>query len=259
MSTGKTVLPAEIREVSAVLTRARLACTALPGPPQGLPDSLEAAYALQGLSIAGWPDDVAGWKVGGVPADYVERFGETRLAGPIFARSVAHSNADELARMPVFRGGFAAIEPEFVVRLGKTREEDRLFIGAEIASSPIPAINDYGPVAVISDFGNNNGLLIGSELKDWRSYARPVTVKAEIEGRAAGERQIELLRSDVDSAVEFLAGLARRRGFDLPEGSYVSSGAITGVHEAPIGARSRLDFGELGELHLELVEAKPVT
>lgn len=257
MSHDQLGLSAEVRETSAVLTRARLDATALPGPPESLPHNLETAYAIQRHSIARWPDEVAGWKVGGVPQAYLDRFDETRLAGPIFARSVIHADGGDAALMPVFRGGFAAIEPELVIRLGTSRENDRLFIGAEIASSPIPAINDYGPVAVISDFGNNNGLLVGPEVRDWRSYDEAVTVSTLIDGKPVGEKRIDVLSKDAEAALHFLIGLAGRLGFDLPEGTYVSSGAITGVHEAHIGARSRLDFGPLGELHLELVEAKP--
>ncbi|WP_100260661.1 2-keto-4-pentenoate hydratase [Qipengyuania seohaensis] len=250
-------LQAEDRDTSAILTRARLEASALPGPPPGLPDNLDAAYAIQHKSIAAWPDKVAGWKVGGVPADYVERFQETRLAGPIFGRSVVHHVPGQRALMSVFCGGFAAIEPEFIIRLGEDRTGDRLFIGAEIASSPIPAINDHGPVAVISDFGNNNGLLVGPEVPDWRDYAGEVRVVAEIDGTAVAERMVANPAEDVDAALQFLIELAHRKGFSLPAGTYVSSGAITGVHEAAIGCTSRLDFGQLGELHLELVEAKP--
>ena len=250
-------LPAENLGVSATLVRARLNASALPGPPAGLPDDLDAAYAIQHRSIVDWPDAVAGWKVGGVPLDYVERFDEIRLAGPIFAQSVIRYDAEARSRMPVFREGFAAIEPEFIVRLGADRSADRLFIGAEIASSPIPAINDHGPVAVVSDFGNNNGLLVGPEIQDWHTREDAVLVTAEIDGHVIAQTEVSPIRSGVLAALAFLFDLAKRKAFDLPEGTYVSSGAITGVHEARIGTKARLDFGELGELHLELVEAKP--
>lgn len=160
--------------------------------------------------------------------------------------------------MPVFRGGFAAIEPEFIIQLGANRAADRLFIGAEIASSPIPAINDYGPIAVISDFGNNNGLLIGAEVPDWRDHTEEVRVIAEIDGEIIAEKVVATIAQNAEAALDFLVKLAERKGFELPEGTYVSSGAITGVHEAEIGSTSRLDFGSLGELHLELVEATPL-
>jgi len=43
-----------------------------PGP---LPATLAEAYARQDAAINLWPDDIAGWKVGGVPNSWVARFG----------------------------------------------------------------------------------------------------------------------------------------------------------------------------------------
>ncbi|KLE32491.1 hypothetical protein AAW00_13180 [Aurantiacibacter luteus] len=235
------------------MVRARAAGRALPGPPSGLPSTLADAYRLQDHSIARWDDRVAGWKVGGVPADYLDRFAERYLAGPIFEMTVRRADAAAPVAMPVFAEGFAAIEPEFVFRLGTRPEEDRMFIGAEIASSPIPDINAYGPVAVISDFGNNNGLLVGPEVIDWRTRARPVHVRAVIDGELAGEREVEDFPRDALASLAFLRRLADERGHALPSGTFVSSGAITGVHEAGVGAGAVLDFGDLGSVALELV------
>ena len=248
-------LPAEHRAISARLVRARAAARALPGPPDGLPESLEEAYRLQALSIADWQDEVVGWKVGGVPAAYLDRFDETFLAGPIFARSVRTVDQGGRVEMPVFEGGFAAIEPEFVFHLGARETEDRLFIGAEIASSPIPAINDYGPTAVISDFGNNNGLAIGPEIADWRTREGSVTITTHIDGHHIAEKWLPDYRESALAALAFLRALAERRGFALPEGTLVSSGAITGVHEAAAGAEALLDFGPFGSFELVLVNA----
>ncbi len=85
--------------------------------------------------------------------------------------------------MPVFAEGFAAGEAEFLLRIGApppagktsfTLEEtadliDAVHVGIEIASSPLGAINEIGPIAVVSDFGNNNGLVVGPEIADWRA------------------------------------------------------------------------------------------
>ncbi len=249
-------LSAEHRAISATLVRARVSGRALPGPPGGLPDTLEEAYRLQDYSIGQWDDQVAGWKVGGVPAAYLDRFDEKYLAGPIFAMSVRRADGSGPTAMPVFASGFAAIEPEFVFRLGATPEADRMYIGAEIASSPIPAINDYGPTAVITDFGNNNGLLIGPEVTNWRARREPVVVRAIVDGKLAGERTVDNFPRDALDALAFLRGLADERGHALRSGTFVSTGAITGVHEAPVGATSSLDFGDLGSIKLELVSAE---
>ncbi len=255
--TASDILPPGLRTISAQLTRARAQARALPGLPSGMPDTLEDAYRIQDASIAEWGDQIAGWKVGGVGANFVEHFGTDRLVGPIFAKSVRTASGKGPTPMPVFDGGFAAIEPEFIFRIGETRHEDRLFVGAEIASSPIPDINDYGPVAVVSDFGNNNGLLLGPEISDWRVRDPAMQVTTTIDGKIVGHSNLRDFSGDAQKALAFLLTLSEKRGYDLPVGTYVSSGAITGVHEAPVGALSSLQFGDIADVELELVSAVP--
>src|SRR6185312_9775714 len=63
-----------------------------------------------------------------------------------------------------------------------------LHVGIEAAGSPLAAINELGPVAVVSDFGNNAGLLLGPEIAAWRE--RPLasfTCETFIEGGSVGQ------------------------------------------------------------------------
>lgn len=240
-------IPDAHRAISSDLIRAREKGRAFSGPPQGLPDSMEAAYRLQDHSIAAWDDEIGGWKVGGVPPAYTNRFDERFLAGPIFVRSIRHASASEATSMPVYSGGFAAIEPEFVLQLGENEDEDRIFIGAEIASSPIPAINDHGPMAVISDFGNNNGLLLGPEINAWRHGVGPISVKTMIDGREVGAKRIAGFPRAALGSLFFPRRLAEQRGYALPAGIYVSTGAITGVHESGARCVRAPRFRQLGK------------
>lgn len=248
-------IPTALREISEQLTAARAKAQALPGFPAGQPETLEDAYRVQDHSIAAWDDDVVGWKVGGVPPTYQDRFTDKRLVGPVFRKALRHAVAGKRTAMPAFVGGFAAIEPEFIVELGGTPAEDRMYIGVEIASSPVPSLNDYGPTAIICDFGNQNGVLIGPEIKDWRGRSGDLRVVAEIDGDTVGDKTLSNFPDDALAAVDFLREVSARRGYDLPAGTLVSSGAITGVHDSSVGALSRLDFGELGVLELELTPA----
>src|SRR3546814_4680359 len=106
--------------------------------------------------------------------------------------------------MPVFADGFAAAEAEFLLRVGTpppadqkrfTTEEatahiDMVHLGIEIASSPLPTINDLGPTVTISDFGNNNGLVIGPAIADWRGAdIADWPVSLLINGREAGRAE----------------------------------------------------------------------
>ena len=248
-------IPANLRAISEQLVEARTNALALARPPEGLPETLEEAYRVQDCSIAGWDDEIAGWKVGGVPPSYKDRFSDKRLVGPIFRKSVRLAVDGTPTPMPVFEGGFAAIEPEFIFELGESEADDRMFIGAEIASSPVLALNSYGPVAIVCDFGNNNGMLIGPEVVDWRNRGSELRVVCEIDGAIIGEKILDNFPAAALASLSFLREVAERRGYALPAGTFVSSGAITGVHEALVGASSRLDFGDLGTVELVLSKA----
>ena len=245
-------------EISKTLVQARLNAASLKGFPGPLPETLDEAYAVQAISRDAWPDELIGWKVGGIAPKHREALGADYLSGPIFARRFFTAKSGEVARMPVFADGFAAIEPEFILLLGEAEREDRVFIGVEIASSPIVAINDIGPLAVVCDFGNNNGVLIGPEIVDWREMkGEGLAVAAEIDGELVGQKEVFDLPAAVIQARDFLVELAAKQGFSLPAGTYVSTGAITGVHDSACGARSNLHFGKWGDLSVELVAEEP--
>jgi len=248
-------IPAALRDISQQLVSARGQAQALSGFPGAIPETLEDAYLVQDHSIAAWDDEIVGWKVGGVPPSYQDRFTDKKLVGPVFRKALRYEMADGPVPMPAYVGGFAAIEPEFIFELGASPEEDRMYIGVEIASSPVPDLNDLGPAAIISDFGNQNGVLIGPEVVEWRKRGPDLHVICEIDGEVIGDKTLSNFPEEGLASVDFLREVSKRRGYDLPPGTLVSSGAITGVHVTAVGAKSRIGFGELGELELELVPA----
>ena len=81
------------------------------------PTTLEQGYLVQEVAIHLWPDDIAGWKIGLVAPPLRERLGSDRVAGPIFSRAVR--KAGGVVDFPVFEGGFAAVEAEYVFRMGR--------------------------------------------------------------------------------------------------------------------------------------------
>lgn len=252
-------LAARQQEISRILVSERRKAGSLREFPGDLPTSLGEAYRVQAHSRDSWPDRVIGWKVGGIPDKHREALGADYLSGPIFARRFFRAKSGVVNPMPVFADGFAAIEPEFVLQIGETADQDRVFVGAEIASSPIVAINDIGPLAVVCDFGNNNGLLLGNEIANWRDLGGEcVPVRTEIEGELMGEKDVLDLPDAVNRSRAFLVELAKREGIELDAGTYISTGAITGVHDAVCGNRSILHFGEWGTLEIELVAEQPL-
>ena len=187
-----------------------------------------------------------GWKVGRVPPPLIERFGTDRLAGPIFAQAPARTNGAAV-EMPVFAEGFAAGEAEFLLRIGahaarRARRDysldeaadliDAVHVGIEIASSPLGTINELGPIAVISDFGNNNGLVDRPgdprlARERLRATGRSSTT---IDGVEAGSGRAAAFPDGAIGAARFLFELMARRGIALAPGQWISSGAVTGVH-----------------------------
>ena len=245
---------------------ARRAAAGLDSYPGDFPASLDEAYAIQDAAIAAWDRPVIGWKVGRVPEPLIDRFGTDRLAGPIFTE--ARDGAD----MPVFAEGFAAGEAEFLLKIGAaplagqtgfTLAEtasliSTVHIGIEIASSPLGAINEIGPIAVVSDFGNNNGLVVGPEIPDWQASGfEQWEVATRIGGDLAGTGRAEAFPDGAIGAARFLFELMAQRAITLLPGQWISSGAVTGVHRAFPGQSVEARFGDGFEVACNLVAATP--
>ena len=244
-----------IARIARSFVEARRTGAALPDYPGTMPAALDDAYAVQDAAIALADGKIAGWKVGRInpPLDGIDR-----LAGPIFAATVATANGAMLA-MPVFRDGFAAAEAEFLLRIGTASDPgkadwsradaralvDRVAIGIEIASSPLRTINELGPLVTVSDFGNNNGLLVGPELEGWRDRdLDSIPVGFNLNGVEITQATSVTMLDGPWGAVRFLAEFLARRGQALRPGQWISTGAVTGVHRVAIGDRVAATFGD---------------
>ena len=257
--------------IAAVLVDARRRAQALPEYPGPLPASLDEGYAIQDAGQARAGGHVAGWKVGRIWPPLDARFGSDRLAGPIFADKVINADAAASPAMPVFVGGFGAVEAEFVFRLGRVPSSQSRFslteaaalvtsvhVGIEIASSPLAAINDLGPPIIVSDFGNNNGLIVGPAITNWQDAAIdnwPIAVA--IDGVTVGTGVSGDFPDGTLGSVRFLLELLAARGIAVSEDTLVSTGAITGVHNIVAGQSASIDFGGRAALHCQIIRAVP--
>jgi len=275
------------RAIAEQFVRARWRAEALAAFPGEIPPTLDGAYEIQDCAIGLWGEAVAGWKVGRIDASWSERLGEDRLVGPIFRGGVRnaaqpHSAAPAAApaarasapgegiELPVFEGGFAAVEAEFVFRLladapstkltWKAEEAAELpvalHVGIESAGSPLAATNELGPLAVVSDFGNNAGLLLGPEIAAWRE--RPMasfTCETFIEGESVGRGGALSLPGGPLAALAFALQRCARRGRPLSAGALVSTGATTGIHDIRSGQRARVRFEGIADLTCRAVPA----
>lgn len=235
-----------IAQIASRFVDARRTATVLKDYPGTIPDDLADAYAVQDAAIALRAGDIVGWKVGRInpPMGDVDR-----LAGPIFASTQVSTEAHPVA-MPVFAGGFAAAEAEFLLRIGTAPDPgkrrysleeataliDAVHVGIEIASSPFGGINDHGAGVTISDFGNNNGLVIGSAITNW-AYVPLLDwpVELSINGEMIGAGMALTMLDGPFGAARFLFELMAARGIALTTGQWISSGAVTGVHRVGVG------------------------
>ncbi|WP_260928843.1 2-keto-4-pentenoate hydratase [Novosphingobium sp. 9] len=242
--------------IAAAFVAARRSASALDAYPGALPEDLAAGYRIQDTAIALDGREVVGWKVGRIPPPRDIALGADRLCGPIFADEVVTQGAGSEPEMPVFAGGFAAAEAEFLLHVvpgwdGVVPTDDAataalidaVHIGIEIASSPWARINADGPPVTVSDFGNNAGMIVGPAFADWQEIDFScVPVSLEIDGVVAGEGTTATMLDGPLGAVRFLLANLVARGQRTEKGLWVSSGAVTGVHEVRPGAQVRARF-----------------
>jgi 2-keto-4-pentenoate hydratase len=252
------------RDLAIAFTEARRAGRSLPDYPGTLPPDLPTAFAVQEAAIGLWTDTLVGWKVAGIAETWRPRYDGPRLAGPIFARNFRDARGGRV-ETPVIPGGFGAVEAEFVLRIGRdipaearprTIDEVLPYVaavhaGMEIAGSPLATLNDLGPGAVASDFGNNAGLVLGPEITDWDSrQPSDWTVRMRVDGAVVGEGSAARVAGGPIASLTFLAEHLGRRGRDLPAGSWVLTGMTTGVHAVAPGARAEAEFDGVGTVEV---------
>lgn len=254
--------------IARSLVIARRSAKSLSEFPGAIPRDLDAAYLCQDLAIDAWPDRLIGWKVGMIAPSLRALLGSDRVAGAIFQGGVR--DAHDAVEFPVFVGGFAAVEAEFVLRIAhdaSARKVDwtasealdlvgAMHIGIETAGSPLAMINELGPTVVAADFGNNAGLILGPQIRDWATQPLDsLAAVTRIEGKIVGRGNAGLLPQGPIGALQFLAAQTARMGRPLQAGMLVSTGAVTGVHEIQTGQHAVADFGTHGRISCVAVAA----
>jgi 2-keto-4-pentenoate hydratase len=260
------------QQIARRFVDARRKALALTGFPGTVPATLDDAYRIQDTAIELWGERVGGWKVGRIPLDLEGQFESDRLAGPIFARTIHEVASGSTLEMPIFVGGFAALEAEFVAVIDRdapgdhwswTPDEARemiadLRIGLEVASSPLATINELGPAVVVSDFGNNLGLVVGPSIQNWQTRSLDsMSCSARIDDQTVGEGGAYKLSGGIVRSVQFLLELAARRGLPLRAGDLIATGQTTGIHDIAVGQTGITDFGDDGWLGITAIAAEP--
>lgn len=251
------------RDIATCFVSARKNAQCLTSYPGVVPQSLSDAYAIQDRAIAAFGGTICGWKVGRINAPLCDTFGTTRLFGPAWADARQEALPGQMSVGRIFKGGFGAAEAEYMFRIGEaprvgqtrfSREDaanlvDAVFVGFEIASSPFSGINTMGPLVTVSDFGNNNGLLVGPEIPDWRTSAlEDWAVESRADGQVVGSGQAGAFPGGPLESVRLLLENLVSRDHPIEPGLLVTTGAVTGVHEVKAGQRFEATFGDFATI-----------
>lgn len=258
--------------IARTFVAARLEGRALPGFPGVLPAGMAQGYEVQEAAIGLWPDRVAGWKVGRIAPELQAELRADRVMGPVFARHVWMADRARPTPLPAIAGGFAAVEAEYVYRIGRDapagktdwtpqEAEDlaaEMLVGVEFAGSPLATINVLGPRVVASDFGNNAALILGAVVPGWRERPQDIpNCRTEVAGQVVGDGAPQSIPGGPAGSLAFLLGAAAARGRPLKAGDLVTTGAATGIHDIEAGQTARITFGDLEEIRCIAVPAGP--
>ena len=259
-------------EVARRFVTARRAARALSDFPGAIPADLAAGYRIQEAAIEIWPDRIAGWKVGRIPPELQSSLAAERVMGPVFAANVVQAGSEPT---PVFAipGGFAAVEAEYIYRMGEDapagktdwRPADALalvedeLVGVEFAVSPLASINILGPRVVAADFGNNAGLILGRSIPDWRRRDDDwPPCESWVNGELVGRGAPSSIPGGPAASLAFLMNAAAARGRPLKRGQLVTTGAASGIHDIEAGQTARITFGDLDEIRCIAQPAQPL-
>jgi 2-keto-4-pentenoate hydratase len=259
-------------EIAGEFVTARLKAAALSAFPGTLPANLHAAYEVQNEAIRIFPDEVAGWKIGKMPADLVGPLGAKSVSGPVFRKDVHYAAPGGTVEYGMFVGGFAAVEAEYMFEIGEDAPAGktswttadaiasvkRMICGVETAGSPLAAINKIGPLCVVSDFGNNNGIIVGPEIPNWRDRVlTELTCETFINGKSVGTGMAANVPGGPLESLRFVAEICAKWGRPLQAGQFITTGAITGIHDVNPGEVARVEFKGLGAIQCVAVPMKP--
>jgi 2-keto-4-pentenoate hydratase len=250
--------------IAGRFVQARRDAKGLSGFPGGvLPDNLAQAYACQDAAIALWPDEIVGWKVGRIPPALQAELGADRVMGPVFRRNLWIASDKTPTPLPIIPGGFAAVEAEYIFRMGEDAPAGKTdwtpaealelveaeLVGVELAGSPLASINALGPKAVASDFGNNGGLILGKEIPGWRSLSQDGPVcETWMDGVLVGRGAPTDIPGTPAASLAFLLATAAARGRPLKRGHLVTTGAATGIHDIEVRQAARIRFAGVDEI-----------
>ena len=131
-----------------------------------------------------------------------------------------------------------------------------MHVGIETAGSPLATINALGPTVIVSDFGNNAGLIVGPPVRDWRTRSlADLSCAMHVDGVQVGRGCADTIDGGPLSALAFALGHLASRGRRARAGDCITTGAVTGVHDVRAGQSAHVVFDGIATLRCRAVAA----
>ncbi len=246
---------AECQDLATALVAARKPGAPLLATPARIPLSNDDAYRVQDAVMAKLGTQAAGWKVGAAsPA------AEPNCA-PIFA-GLIHAATD-----PVPGVAATGVELEIAFQLATgfafaTQAPTRAAVEAAIGSAHIVletcaarlASGMQAPELLrLADNGSNHGLVIGPEVRDWRSIdAKTLNARVESNGVVIADITGGHTHPDLIGLLTWLVGHCVTRRGGIPAGTIVTTGSWSSIRFAETPAVIRATLSGLGVLETRI-------
>ena len=232
--------------------------------PEGLPDTMEAAYAVASrLGDAIGRGAPVGWKVGATSAGAQAALG---VPGPIRGRVFADGVAKAPATLAADEGLEA--EPEIIVRLADTLEEGvvprdadeatgfvgQVFVGLEVNRPSYTDPFAVGARGIVADNAAHHGLVVGPRL-GWGTPGNlaDVTVALSLNGEPVSEgRGGDVLGNPLESIVWLANALADHPDGPLRPGDWIATGAMARSAKLSAGDTLTAAFAPGGDVVLRI-------
>lgn len=265
---GQRPAPDGAAAIARAFTDARRAGKALPAFPGEIPGDLVAAYHVQDRAIGLWSDTVVGWKVGYIAAERRDGSGDERLLGPIFKRQLWNDTGGT-SDIPVFVGGFGAVEAEYVLELLEdapagqlhwSRNRPKRCLRASTSAWKWPAVRSPPSTNSVRAWWwpTLATTMAWCWARDRRLTARDEnSLRAEtlIEGEVVGTGGATRLPGGLRAAYAFALSRSALRGRPLRKGDLIATGNATGIHDIEAGQTALVRFAGFGDIACRAVPA----
>ena len=230
--------------------------------------SLEVAYAVQ-ERVANSPSMTqAGWKVGATSAEPQKLLGTNEPAtAPMFQPFCFESPAT----VSVFQGHEASIEAEFAFRFSRSLPSrpggyslDEVLDAVETVMPAIEVVgcrfeggyDGLGALRLIADMTAHSAFVSGRGTAQWRELdLASHAVKLFKNGEQVAEGYGANVLDGPLSVLEWTANHLSQLGESIKAGEIITTGTCTGVTPVSPGDMAIADFGNLGQVELQIIAA----